>query len=244
MVAIPGRERHRVAVQIAQQLLPRQLGVVFVKDQDLVPVIFIEGVLVIGDTVDVLYRIFVVYVPGLTDARCAIKVVHVKITEFATVFFADVCGLQLAQPSGAMCRLRLGIAQQNLLHGHTAEYLFAESDQVGALPLLVLHVDLADEYGFTRTGFFFRAIIHTILHGLTPWLDMGVPESRIRQMILQGREPHGCFHLQEALEMLVSGLAADFALKHGTHADLLEQRLDVILGVPLRPNGQHPVPAL
>ena len=56
MVVIPGRERHRVAVQIAQQLLPRQLGVVFVKDKDLVPVIFIEGVLVVGDTVDVLYR--------------------------------------------------------------------------------------------------------------------------------------------------------------------------------------------
>ena len=112
------------------------------------------------------------------------------------------------------------------------------------MTLLVLHVDFADVYGFTRAGFFFRTIIHAVLHGFAPWFDVRVPESRIRQMVLQGREPHGCFHLQDALEMLVFGLAADFALEHGAHADLLEQCLDVILGVSLRPNGQHPVPAL
>ena len=51
----------------------------------------------------------------------------------------------------------------------------------------------------------------------------------------------GVFTCRTHWKCSYSVLAADFALEHGAHADLLEQCLDVILGVSLRPNGQHPV---
>ena len=56
MIVVPGGKGHRIAVQIAEQLLPRQLRVIVVENQDPVPVVLVERVRVIGDAIDVLER--------------------------------------------------------------------------------------------------------------------------------------------------------------------------------------------
>lgn len=80
VVVVSGRQNNWITVQIVEQLLPRQLGVVFVEDQNLMPAVLVEGVLVVGDAIDVLDRISVIHVPGLADARGTVQVVCIDVS--------------------------------------------------------------------------------------------------------------------------------------------------------------------
>ena len=78
-VKIAAGKLYRVAVQIVEHIGNPELGAVFLKDQDILSIIAVEGVLIVRDTVAVAITILVHNGAGLTGTSRAEDIGYIQV---------------------------------------------------------------------------------------------------------------------------------------------------------------------